>query len=366
VSPRAPRPARPLRHRLAAGLRVGCLSLLAFAVLGEIAARLWDRAHGKTGTLYDEIVDTGHRFKMRSGASVLVPERYGDILYRFNRDGYRGGEPTPGEGVRRIVLLGDSVSFGLGVDQDRLFAARLEQRLRRDLRQPWDVLNLGIFAYHTGHELETLETDGLKHRPEIVLVQFYMNDLIAPPENAAAGRSAVKAPPPTFLQRLAAARNVLLYRSALYRRAHQAVTGLTFRLAHDLRRRRFPETLNDTEPRGDLAFLARTPDDEAVGAFRALRRIRDVARAHGARTLVLVSPDEVQLFKERFDGIDRRIAAFCRKEGIDLYDALPDLRTAPDRADLYLDGVHLTRQGHAAMADLLFRELARRGWVTAP
>lgn len=347
--------------RAGAALRTGCLSLLLAAALGEAGVRLWEGSHGATGSLYDLIVNTGSRFKMRPGSSIIVPERYGDIRYRFNREGYRDDEPTADPRVRRIVLLGDSVSFGLGVDQDRIYAALLERRLRQELRQPWEVANLGIFAYHTGNELETLETDGLPLRPELVLVQFYMNDLITPAPASPGTAGPVPAPPPpSFGQRLTALKNRLVYRSALYRRLSQAATGLSFLLLHDLRRR-FPATLNDDEPRGDLAFLAARPDDAAVPAFQALRRIRDVAREHGARTLVLVSPDESQLFTDRYDGIDRRLAAFSRRAGIDLFDALPDLRAAADRADLFLDGVHLTPRGHARMAGLLFRELVRRG-----
>lgn len=343
-----------LQHRIRTVMRRGCLSLLAFGVLGEAGTRGWDQLHGgQTGSLYDAVVSAGSRFKMRPGATVVVPERYGTVVYRFNRSGYRDAEPATGPDVRRLVLLGDSVSFGLGVEQERIYAARLERRLRRELRQPWEIDNLAIFAYHTGNELETLATDGLRLRPELVLVQFYMNDLATP-----AGPPGAP-PPPAFGDRLIALKNRLLYRSALYRRLHQAALGMTYVLFHDLRRR-FPGTLNDAEPRGDLAYLAAHPDDETVPAFRALRRIRDIAGAHGARTFVLVSPDEVQLFTGRFDEIDRRITGFCRRQGIELYDALPDLRQAPERARLYLDGVHLSPRGHARMADLLFRELTRR------
>jgi lysophospholipase L1-like esterase len=347
-------------RRTAKLLRAGCLGLLAFAVLGEVGVRLLDHAEGGTGTLYELIVNVGTRFKMRPASEVLVPERYGDVRYRFNHAGYRDDDPRPG--TRRIVLLGDSVSFGLGVAQDRIYPALLERRLRRDLGQPWEVENLAIFAYNTAHELETLETDGLALRPELVLVQFYMNDFITPadPPNPAAPANRVPAPP--WSDRLAALKNRLLYSSALYRRINQVVSGLDFLLVHDLRRR-YPATLNHMEPHGDLAFLQAHPDDETVGAFRALRRIRDVARAHGLRMLVLVSPDEVQLYSRRYDGIDGRIAAFCAREGIALYDALPDLRATSDRAGLYLDGVHLSRTGHAQMADLVLHQLVRRGWI---
>ncbi|MFL6194524.1 MAG: SGNH/GDSL hydrolase family protein [Thermoanaerobaculia bacterium] len=325
------------------------LWLLALLVLGELAVRAVEALEGGTGSLYDYVVPVGKRFKLRPDTRLIVPERYGDVDYRFNRQGYRDDEPAAGAGVRRIVLLGDSVAFGLGVDQDRIFASLLERRLG----PPWEVDNLAVFAYHSGNELEALETDGVKLRPELVVVQFYMNDFSIP--TASGGPE----PPPGLGQRLTAVKNRLLYSSALYRRLHQAAAGLAYLAAHDARRRWFPETLNKAEPVSKLALLEATPDDERVAAFRVLRQIRDVARAHGARTLILLMPDEVQLFTPRYDGINRRFAAFCAKEGIDLLDPLPALRASPERADFYLDGVHLTERGHQEVAGLLFDELRR-------
>ncbi|HEX6902218.1 MAG TPA: SGNH/GDSL hydrolase family protein [Thermoanaerobaculia bacterium] len=330
--------------------------LAVLLVAGEIAARVWDGFHGGTGSLYDFIVAgaPGRRFKLRSGVAVTVPERYGDIRYSFNREGYRDDDPAPGPG-RRIVLLGDSVSFGLGVDQDGIYAALLERRLREELRQPWEVINLAIFAYNTADELQALEEDGLKRRPELVLLQFYMNDFSIP-----AGAGGPPPPPPSLGQRLTALKNRLLFQSAFYRRLHQAGTGLTFHLFHDLRRSRFPETLNAAEPRDKLAYLKATPDDR-IAAFRKIREIHRLARENGARLLIVLSPDEVQLFDRRYDGINARFRDFCRREGIDLFDPLPALRAAPDPVRLFNDGVHYSPEGHALLARLLFDELRRHG-----
>ena len=340
--------------RRRAALRTGCLTLFVLAVAGEAGVRLWDRFHGQTGSLYDFVVPHEGRFTLRPAVSVIVPERYGDIFYSFNRRGYRDTEPASGPGVRRLVFLGDSVTFGLGVNQDRIYANLLENRLR-ETGQPWDVANLAIFAYNTVDELAALKEDGLRLKPELVIVQFVMNDFSIP---AAAGGPA---PPPTLGERLTAAKNRLIYRSALYRRLHQAGTGLVYLAAHDARRRWFPGTLNDSQPREQLAMLKATPDDGRIAAFRALAAIRDTSRAAGSRTLVLLMPDEVQLFTDRYDGINRRIAAFCSHQGIALADPLPVLRASPDRRDLYLDGVHLTEAGHRLMATLLYGELRRRG-----
>lgn len=344
------------RPPVSALLRRGCLTLLLLAAAGEIGVRAVDALEGGTGSLYDEIVTPGgpgSRFKMRPGG-VIVPERYGDVQYRFNHDGYRDGEPRPG--ARRIVLLGDSVSFGLGVDQDGIYPARLEKLLNADsLGRPWDVINLAIFAYNTADELAALKEDGLKHRPELVLLQFYMNDFAIPAPGG------LTPPPPSLLDRLSALKNRLVYKSALYRRLHQAGTGLTFALLHDVRRNRWADTLNDAEPRGKTAYLAETPDDGAVAAFQSIREIHRLARENGARLAVILSPDEVQIFTDRFDGINRRFAAFCRREGIELLDPLPVLRAAPDRARLFNDGVHYSPEGHALLARIVAGGLARRG-----
>ncbi len=341
-------------------------AVLALAVLllaGELGVRAVEALKGGTGSLYDEIVASGgpggpgSRFKMRPGG-VTVPERYGDIGYRFNEDGYRDGEPRPG--ARRIMLLGDSVSFGLGVDQDEIYPALLEERLNAPdvggrSGRPWDVINLAIFAYNTADELLALKEDGLKHRPELVLLQFYMNDFAIPAPGG------LVPPPPSLLTRLSALKNRLVFKSALYRRLHQAGTGLSFALFHDVRRNRWAHTLNDGEPRGKTAYLAAKPDDGAVAAFRSIREVHRLARENRARLVVVLSPDEVQLFTDRFDGINRRFRSFCEREGIALLDPLPALRAAPDRAHLFNDGVHYSPEGHALLARLVAEDLARRG-----
>ena len=328
------------------------LVLAVLLVAGELGVRAVDALKGGTGSLYEHIVlgPPGSRFRLRPG-TLTVPERYGDIVYRMNSSGYRDAEPRPGS--RRIVLLGDSVSFGLGVDQDAIYPALLERRLGPG----WDVANLAIFAYNTADEHAALREDGLKLKPELVVLQFYMNDFSIPAVGGA------KPEPPGLLTRLAALRNRLVYQSALYRRVHQAGTGLTFHLFHDMRRRRFPERLNADEPRHKSAYLAATPDDGAVAAFREIREIHRLTRESGARLLVVLSPDEVQLFDRRYDGINERFRAFCRREGIGLFDPLPALRADADPVRLFNDGVHYSPEGHALLARLLHEELVRRGLV---
>jgi lysophospholipase L1-like esterase len=332
-SERAPRARRRPRRLL--------LLVVAALALGEAAARLWDAGVGGTGSLYDHVVERDSRFVLTPAATVNVPERYGTVRYTFNRQGYRDrdhGRPTR----PRLLLLGDSVTFGLGVPQDQIYSAVLQRELDASRQRCCEVVNQAVFAYHSGHELSTLREDGLPHRPRLVVVQFFMNDLAQP---AAAARPAA-APPPTLGQRLAAARNRYLNRSAAWRRLRQGVTRTSYALLHDVRRTRFPETLNDAEPVHKLAYLEGQPEDEAIPALASILAMRDVAAARGARFLLLVTPDETQLFTARYDGINRRLASFCARSGVEMLDTLPLLRSAPRRERLFLDGVHLSPEGH--------------------
>lgn len=334
------------------------LRLLAFLILGEIGARVWGATLGGTGSLYDFVVQGERRFKMRPGATVTVPERYGDIRYRFNWEGYRDVDHDPGSPRPRIVWLGDSVSFGLGVNQDRTFVSLLQKDLaaRED---PWELVSLAIFAYHAGNHLDALREDGLKHRPKLVVVQFYMNDFSIPVPRAG-GSAATPARPPSLGGRLSALKNRIVYKSALYLRLQQAALRTSYVLLHDVRRTRFPQTLNEAEPRNKTEFLATHPDDGEIAAFQALAEIRRVAAAAGARTFLWISPDETQLFSSRFDQVNERVRRFCAAQGIDFYDPLPVLRAAPNRVELFNDGVHYSAEGHALVARLLREELERR------
>lgn len=348
--------------------KLGRLAVVLFVLIpvGEILVRGVEHFLAPTGSLYSLIVPrkTG-RFVLRPNADLTVPERYGDIRYRLNREGYRDVDHAPeAKAARRALLLGDSVTFGLGVPQDRIYAARLQAELARRGEGSAEVINLAVFAYDTLDELAAFEEDGAKFRPETVVLQFYLNDFSVRMKVQRNASVASPTPPaPTLGQRLIAVKNRVLFGSALYRRLNQGVAGLSYQLFHDLRRAQFPETLNHDEIQADAAYLADQPEDSAVPTFDAIAQIRRAAEDNGARFLVFLSPDEIQLFDRKFDGVTARLLGFCSARGIACFDPLPAFRARGDKIRLFLDGVHYSPHGHAVVAQLLAEELTRRGWV---
>jgi lysophospholipase L1-like esterase len=82
----------------------------------------------------------------------------------------------PGE--RRVLALGDSFTFALGVRFEDLYVQQLERLLAADGGSPVQVVNAGVAGYNTRQELIYLLADGLSLGPDLVTVGFYWNDLV--------------------------------------------------------------------------------------------------------------------------------------------------------------------------------------------
>jgi lysophospholipase L1-like esterase len=81
-------------------------------------------------------------------------------------------------GTFRILVLGDSVTFGHGALSETTYPYLLEQRLREwRPAVDWQVWNLGVPGYNTTQELKYLERVGPRYQPDLVIVGFYENDL---------------------------------------------------------------------------------------------------------------------------------------------------------------------------------------------
>jgi hypothetical protein len=97
-----------------------------------------------------------------------------DATVNSNSQGVRGRReyPLARTDRTRIIAIGDSYTFGEGVNDDQTFAAFLERQLENT-----DVLNLGVHGYGTDQQWLRLQIDGLKYRPDIVLFGYYEDDI---------------------------------------------------------------------------------------------------------------------------------------------------------------------------------------------
>lgn len=101
-------------------------------------------------------------------------------LYKFNSLGRRGHEFSlaPGENVFRIVMLGDSLTFGQGVPEGSTYSAQVERQLKqRNSPRSIEVINAGASGTNTAWQFNHLQNTCLAYQPDLVTVQFYLNDL---------------------------------------------------------------------------------------------------------------------------------------------------------------------------------------------
>ena len=82
------------------------------------------------------------------------------------------GLRTPFErGPVDVIALGDSFTFGYGVDEAETWPARLAELTG------WSVANLGVSGYGPQSELALLRSEGPALPPRLLLWQFFANDL---------------------------------------------------------------------------------------------------------------------------------------------------------------------------------------------
>ncbi|MBI4861151.1 MAG: hypothetical protein HY815_12970 [Candidatus Riflebacteria bacterium] len=173
---RATSRSRAWAFRLAA---LGLATVLAIAV-AEVAVRVVD----PFGVHYHSHIEGLRRLARWSARTPLIYENAPStktvihgVEYRINSLGHRGPEPRLAvPAVRRILGVGDSVTFGAGVNQDETFLELVARRLSRP-SQPWDAYNTGVVSYGIHQELEVLGIWLPRIEPAVVVHCFVANDI---------------------------------------------------------------------------------------------------------------------------------------------------------------------------------------------
>jgi len=146
-----------------------------FCLIGiEIWVRTtWDESRGRPGFFISDPV-LGQRLAANyDGWFAGVPAHTNSLGFRDTREYSLPKAPA----TFRILVLGDSVTFGHGALYETSYPFILEQRLR-DWRPDvkWEVWNLGVPGYNTAQELAYLNEVGASYQPDLVIVGFFLND----------------------------------------------------------------------------------------------------------------------------------------------------------------------------------------------
>ena len=116
----------------------------------------------------------------------LIPNlktRFKDQPVEINPLGFRGPpcDARRAPGVRRLLGLGDSIQFGWGAAYDDTYMARLSKMLNTGgTTTRWEAITAAVPGYNTVMEIATLKDVGLALEPDLVVMDFCINDFGLP------------------------------------------------------------------------------------------------------------------------------------------------------------------------------------------
>jgi lysophospholipase L1-like esterase len=159
-------------------------SLVAFA-LAEYAFRAikewkWrSEATAWSNELFKPLLDSPLEYGLYPGATRenLIPDTGVTWHYRINSDGFRGEDFYPAKDRRQVLFIGDSYTFGWGVDQNQVLSESVERVLANP---PYNLdiqaYNLGVPGYNTFQEYHLLQQAVDRYAPDLVVLGYVLND----------------------------------------------------------------------------------------------------------------------------------------------------------------------------------------------
>lgn len=167
------------------GLAAFLVPVVMTAVLLELGLRGYERfilklpaTPSAKGVIHVASDFPGRIYKLAPDVSM---EREG-VHIATNSLGFRDDEPPPlnQQHGRRILVLGDSVAWGFGVDQSNAFPQTLEAALGEAAKRQGDappvVFNAAVDGYSTRQQVATLAEIGPELKPDVVLFAYVLND----------------------------------------------------------------------------------------------------------------------------------------------------------------------------------------------
>ena len=287
------------------------------------------------------------------------------VEYAINEDGFRRSVsplPQPAAPGGRLLLLGDSFTFGQGVPYESTWGAVAEGLLRQRGKS-LALINAGVQGMDTRSELLMLRELAPRYRPAGVVLGFLINDLYT------------NVPLDTNFRRATRSTDWSRVREEVFVRAGATQTFHLLQLARRIVTSNdalYTKLYLETPGRGEflrLPLSARARDQLTV-TEQLLSRFAAECRALNVPLIVLSIPQQFQVLHRVTHGApvgdidvafyDRHFTDLGRRVGFTLLPTLDALAEAEKPARLYhrLDG-HLSAEGHAIVARVLVDALDR-------
>jgi len=329
------------RHRnLLLNLLALALGLAAAGLLAEFFVRRFFRPPVFPPIFVKSSIP-GCEFELKPDFDGICP----NVRVKLNSDGLRCPEIPRRKQRPRILTLGDSCTFGIWVEQDKIYPSILQKML-----PGYEVINAGIPGYGMTQVLGYFEGKAVKFDPDIIAYMFVYDDITDPlvvdkygflrhhPMRNYGGKGT------------SPDRNRLFPIPIWLLRRSYLLIGVVARY------HRFREGIRHSY---DIDLLGGLLSQRWGWLEEKLVELRDAARRSGARFLFVVFP--VGLSNKSVD----RLLEIARKNGIEALDLRPVLGDAKTYVKKYMcrwDN-HPNAAAHARIARAIYERLIEKGFV---
>ena len=306
-----------------------------------------------------------------------------------NRNGLRDEpdfEPVPPPNEFRILSMGDSIAFGLGIKSHDSYAKVLERRLNENEGSShYYVINSAGPGYSPSSYYLFLRNEGLQWQPRAVLIEIELTNDVT---DEALLRWEVDPARPDRPKVLRGGRYVVAWDGMLlsayirgpyfyektytYVELSRRTLDLLYRLSST---KPFPADPSVTYyTLGYEWYLLSQKRIESgwTRMFGALQATNELLRQRGVSFLLMIMPSRFvferasEKQQNRFaQGLVNRAAEFARQHAIPYLDFTETIAAAGGE-ELFLDTVHLNEKGNLAVGSALFEHLKSRIVPTMP
>lgn len=301
-------------------------------------------------TLGMEHADIGHLNNPNAIAKVSGPEY--SVEYKISSQGFRDQNtyaPTAPGGKFRILLVGDSFTFGVGQDYENIWPVLLENSLVGE-GQDVELIKAGVPGFDTHQEVQNIARLASEFQPDLVMLGFVTHDLFTNRANTSKGSEAKN-----VLSALKSDKKSKLHTVVLAKRIALSMDRLYLRLYFSTARKTYFET-----PPSDLLLSQMKVTQDL------LQEAKDSCDQAGCKMAVVSIPQQSQVLARRLldddagidpDYIDEQMADFASEADFHWIKTLDMLAQRNDETgqNLFfrLDG-HLNRAGNAELANFVY------------
>jgi lysophospholipase L1-like esterase len=254
---------------------------------------------------------------------------------RINAQGLRDDRDvgTKPRGEKRLLVLGDSVTFGARVRTDETYPHQLEVALAR-AGLKWRVLNGGVTGYDPAQEADWLEIFGLDLQPDAIAVGFCGNDVL--PSDRAEWQAQYAA---NRVSQWLNEHSIACY--GIQRSLQRLAARLPRYVGVEHTAASFEEHVERSWPR----------IEEAYG------RIARHARERNLPVYLFVFPSRADVRGLTKHSLRRRLRELCEREHWEMVDLFDVFRAHPDQLFLRDDELHPTPLGYQRTAEFIVKKL---------